>query len=306
MRAVVDPAAPVVRTRPVPPALARFVNAFVGEPTPPPVIAPSGSPVPTRAVPCTDEPGPFTVHAAEGHPIVCSERRCLQLDLDRDAAIVVKRPAPTVPMPASASVEQRDGRWWACRGDTCKRLGAHLARALDHAAEPHAATLDLAAVVIGADIWNVATDRIVTLVRPEIRPWGPEREVTIIGDLMVVGWKGDCTDMRCFASQLVDRTGRTVDWVDVSGRVLRVDDRRFVTVSGFSKIEIRDLHRGTLINTLDPHSRHGDFLDITRLDDNHFALLRDAGDGFDLQELEIWDSDLKADNDRRMVVRACE
>ena len=229
-----------------------------------------------RLVPCSSFTTPFTVEARDGKPVLCASGSCLQLDLESSTSSVATQPAPSVELPTSAVVRSEAGHWSACLGDTCKPLGHHLANALDHvkADDKPVATLDLATVVVGDQIWNVATDRTVTLRRPEIRPNGPEREVTVIGDVLLVQWQGSCTDMMCMTSQLVDRYGHTLGWVQAGGRVIRLDDRYFMTISEFSVVEIRDLHSGAQVSYIDPKTTEGDFIAASRLDDGHYALVR--------------------------------
>jgi hypothetical protein len=245
-----------------------------------------------------------TLGARDGKPVLCGAGSCLQFDLENFTSSVVA-PAPSVELPASATVRSEAGRWSACRGDTCKPLGRRLAHALEHAVDP-TATLDLTTVVVGDQIWKVATDRTVTLRRPDFRPNGPERAVTVIGDVLIVQWQGSCTDMMCLTSQLVDRDGHSLGWVQAGGRVVRLDDHYFMTISEFSVIELRDLHTGAQVSMIDPRSTEGDFTAVTRLDDDRYALVRQASTGFAISVIETAGGDARIDHEREMTVPDCD
>lgn len=253
------------------------------QPVPPP--PPSG---PTHAMPCVPGDQP-SLHAKAGTPIVCTDKGCIAIDLDRHATTLTDRPADAAPLPAHATVPGG--------------LGPHLAKAV--AAIGHAdATLDRSTVVVGDEIWNVAADRTIALRRPEINPRGPEHSVEVLGDLLLVRWDGSCTDAMCFVSELVDRKGREVGWIDATKRVLVLDDRFFLAIGTMSTFEIRDLHTGAQVSMFDPLLSQGDFIDIVRLDAGRYAVLRAAGLDIEIALLEIYEGHMMFGD--RMTLPSCE
>jgi hypothetical protein len=300
-------ARPVAPEPPVELAVPALIHVL-GLEAPPTATPPTPPAGPMRPVPCSNLTRPFTVEARDGKPVMCAAGSCLQFDLENSTSSVVAPPPPTVELPTSATVLSVAGKWSACRGDTCKPVGRRLALALDHVQvnDKPAATLDLTTVVVGDQIWNVATDRTVTLRRPEVRPNGPDREVTVIGDVLLVAWQGSCTDMMCLTSQLVDRDGHTLGWVQAGGRVVRLDDQNFMTISEFSVVDIRDLHSGAQVSAIDPKSTEGDFIAVSRLDDGHYALVRMAASGFAITVLDVEGGDARIDHAREMTVPDCD
>lgn len=274
------------------------------EPTCPvviPVMQVATPPAHTRAVPCTDAAA-TSLRSVDDAPVVCTDEHCVKLDPDALAATPIARPPAPVSPPLTAVVRQVDGHWSACDGAHCKKLGPHLAAHVDASAT---ATLDLGAVVAGDQLWDVATDRTVTLHVPEIRPNGPDRELTIAGDVVLVQWMGACTDMLCMTQHLIDRHGKELEWVHAGAKQIRVDDQYFLTASQFSEIQLRDLHTGKLVRTYNPQSMRGDFIDLERIDAATFGLLRASGDGYELQTLSVEYGDVGVP-DHQMVVPGCE
>jgi hypothetical protein len=274
---------------------------------PPPLPALGPRAVPTRAVPCVNVPAKLALRSLAGDPVVCADTTCLRLDLDRLSATLVDPPAAPVALPTSAGVRQLAGQWSACRDTACKPVGPRLATALEHAAsDDMSATFDLTTVVVADQIWNVAADRTVTLRPPEIRPNGPERTITVVGDVLLVKWGGGCTDSMCLVSHVVDRRGRELGWVEAGGRVVRLDNDHFLTVSEFSALEIRDLHRGTQVSEFRPLPGTQSFRDLVRLDDVTYALLRDVADGVEVSVIDVSYGSLSARHRGPMTLPTCD
>jgi hypothetical protein len=255
--------------------------------------------VPMRAVPCVDtadavtpdagHADPIALTALDAEPVVCGGTTCLRLD-GVSATVVDAPSAPSLPL--GAAIRAVDDHPAACRDTTCKPLGPRLRAAVDLEAQQDEpvleATFDLSTVVVGTQVWSVGRDRPLVLQRPRIGRWEGIGQVSVVGELLLVRWDGACIDSMCEISQLVDRHGRERGWVKAHGRVLRLDDRQFVTISEFSVMEVRDLYTGKATSSLDPAVSQSDFIDAVRLDDHRFAVLRQLGDGVHVEIFEVW------------------
>jgi hypothetical protein len=230
-------------------------------------------------------------------------------------------PAPPL-LPLAADVREVSGRWSVCRDATCKPVGHRLAAALGRAAagrqpvdadgltvSSRSATLDLRAVVLDDALWNVAADRTVTLKRPTTKPWGPERSLTVVGDIVLVQWGGDCTDMLCLTSRAVDARGLELAWVRRSpgerdADLLRIDDDRYLVFGPLVGVSMYDLHTNKSLGTLDQPANE-DAIAIAALGTTRYAEMRRTAAGVAITTIDVAGGHLAA-TDRETTVPACE
>jgi len=210
-------------------------------------------------------------------PVVCSDRGCRRIDGDTNP--LVARPRATAPLPLNRVAERT-------------ALPPHIRAAI--AREPDVevtATLDGRAVVVGKQAFAVAADRPIAL-PPPLRRDHHDRELAIAGDVILYRSLGACTDLQCLTSQLVDRRGKLLDFVEADGAVLRVGDQYLVLVSSFSALDVRDTHTGARRVELTSHASEGNFAGIVAIDDHTFAWMRQTGDGVTIETIELADRDL--------------
>jgi hypothetical protein len=247
----------------------------------PPATAPGK--VPMTLVPCVPRGDGPRLLSSNGDPVVCWGGGCMKL-VDRDPAVLVAAPAERAASTAAGpEVVERDGSAQVCLAAECTPLGPKLAArvARERKRKDAAgvdATTDRKVVVIGDEIWNVATDK-------RVRPRTPARYsghedpptvagVDVAGNLLVVSWS-NCAGP-CTVSQLVDDAGKNRGAAVDGGFVLALDGQRFVIVSEYAALRVFDAAGkplGRLEGGSDPNAAQ-----VIALDESTIGILRTDGD----------------------------
>ena len=166
-----------------------------------------------------------------------------------------KAPPPPVTAPAARTAEIRDagGKLSACAGDKCVPVGKKLAAAIaKHAADqakekaeqganyvqwdksPYVSK-DLKLATVGADAWNIKSDKKLKLSPPsEYKKSSPDKptlsSVEIVGNLGIAFWT-DCAGP-CGYSVVFDANGKNKGKRFAAGEAIPLDDKRLAVVSG--------------------------------------------------------------------------
>jgi hypothetical protein len=191
-----------------------------------------------------------------------------------------------------------------CLGATCKKLGKKLQAAVATSrATPETSggqrtfpgTTDLAAVVVGREVWSVAADKPLQLAGA--KKVGADKpvvtEVTVAGALLLVDWSA--CGVRCTTSIVYDSAGRALaPEVGGGGSLIELSAKHLVRVAEYAAVHVYDRATGKLLASLELDADPGGG-DAVRLADDELAILfrPQGGNGSLLVRLNVVELDKK-------------
>jgi hypothetical protein len=261
----------------LPPVIASTAGA------PKPATAATSHATSTATIPCVV--GSPTLAVANGQPVLCDTTGAC-IALDGSGALPVAKPADDPHQHPEPATIQHDPSPRLCMANRCVPLGRALAKTLadpsaDGPASSIPATADLRTVLLGDELWNVASDRKIPLPPPPRQVnerKSPEgfsvNGMTPVGNAVRIDWI-NCAAEGCTRSAMVDSAGRDLhqDIDGVEGDAVKLTDDLYVQLSVWGDAQLLDRsghlrsHRElAMASLLEP-------LGLARLADDRFAVL---------------------------------